>query len=126
MTVPGLDAYENVSQGTSFAAPLVSGYIGLLLSRHPDATFDQLRQVVRSYAVDILDPEGVGSNLVGYDQYTGFGRLRMVIPENLPAPGDIDGDGLLDSLEVSIGTDPLDSDSDERWIDRLPGSRLGR
>ena len=113
VTVPGLDAYENVSQGTSFAAPLVSGYIGLLLSRHPDATFDQLRQVVRSYAVDILDPEGVGSNLVGYDQYTGFGRLRMVIPENLPVPDDIDGDGLSDSLEGSIGSDPLDIDSDD-------------
>ena len=113
VTVPGLDAYENVSQGTSFAAPLVSGYIGLLLSRHPGASFDQIRQVIRSYAVDILDPEGVGSILVGYDQYTGYGRLRMVIPENLPAPGDIDDDGLLDSLEVSIGTDPLDSDSDD-------------
>lgn len=112
VTVPGLDAYENVSQGTSFAAPLVSGYIGLLLSRHPDATFDQLRQVVRSYAVDILDPEGVGSNLIGYDQYTGFGRLRMVIPKNLPLPGDIDGDGLSDDMEMSIGTDQLDSDSD--------------
>jgi subtilisin family serine protease len=111
-TVPGLDAYENVSQGTSFAAPLVSGYIGLLLSQHPGATLEQLRQVVRAYAVDILDPEGVGSNLVGYDQYTGFGRLRMVIPENLPLPGDIDGDGLSDVLEVSIGTDLLDSDSD--------------
>ena len=113
VTVPGLDAYENVSQGTSFAAPLVSGYIGLLLSQHPGATFDQLRQIVRLYAVDILDPEGVGGNLVGYDQYTGFGRLRMVIPVNLPAPGDIDGDGLSDSLEISIGTDRLDSDTDD-------------
>lgn len=112
-TVPGLDAYENVSHGTSFAAPLVSGYIGLLLSQHPDATFEQVRQVIRSYAVDILDPEGVGSNLVGYDQYTGFGRLRMVIPDNLPVPGDIDGDGLSDVLEMTVGTDPLDSDSDD-------------
>jgi subtilisin family serine protease len=111
-TVPGLDAYENVSQGTSFSAPLVSGYIGLLLSQHPGATLGQLRQVIRSYAVDVVDPEGVGSNLVGYDRYTGFGRLRMVIPPNLPAPGDIDGDGLSDSLEMVIGTDPLDIDSD--------------
>lgn len=46
--VPGLDAYENVSQGTSFSAPLVSGYIGLLLSQHPGATLGQLRQAVRS------------------------------------------------------------------------------
>ena len=112
-TEPGLDAYEFVSQGTSFSTPLVSGYIGLLLSQHPGATLEQLRQVLRSYAVDILDPEGVGSNLVGYDQYTGFGRVRMVIPANLPVPGDLDGDGLSDSLEMAIGTDPLDIDSDD-------------
>jgi subtilisin family serine protease len=113
-TKPGLDAYENVSQGTSFSAPLVSGYIGLLLSQHPGATLGQLRQVIRSNAVDILDPEGVGSNLPGYDQYTGFGRVRMVIPLNLPALDglDSDGDGLSDALEVVVGTDPLDVDSD--------------
>jgi subtilisin family serine protease len=114
VTVPGLDAYENVSQGTSFAAPLVSGYIGLLLSRHPGATLGQLREVIRSNAVDILDPEGVGSNLVGYDQYSGFGRLRMVIPVSLPDLGDLDSDsdGLSDALEATVGSDPLDSDSD--------------
>jgi subtilisin family serine protease len=114
VTEPGLDAYEFVSQGTSFSAPLVSGYIGLLLSQHPGATLGQLRQVIRSHAVDILDPEGVGSNLVGYDQYTGFGRLRMVIPANLPALDglDSDGDGLSDAFEMVVGTDPLDVDSD--------------
>jgi subtilisin family serine protease len=111
-TVPGLDAYEFVSQGTSFSAPLVSGYIGLLLSQHPGAALGQLRQVLRSNAVDILDPEGVGGNLVGYDQYTGFGRLRMVIPATLPAL-DSDGDGLTDALETTVGTDPMDSDSDD-------------
>jgi subtilisin family serine protease len=113
-TVPGLDAYENVSQGTSFSAPLVSGYIGLLLSQHPEATLGQLRQVIRSNAVDVLDPEGVGSNLVGYDQYTGFGLMRMVIPETLPDLNvlDSDSDGLPDALESTVGTDPLDIDSD--------------
>jgi subtilisin family serine protease len=114
-TIPGLDVYENVSQGTSFSAPLVSGYIGLLLSQHPGATLGQLREVLQSNAVDILDPEGVGSNLVGYDRYTGFGRLRMVIPASLPDLNglDSDSDGLSDALEAAVGTDPLDIDSDD-------------
>lgn len=64
-TVPGLDAYENVSQGTSFSAPLVSGYIGLLLSQHPGATLGQLRQVVPAIlpATDDLDGNGLSDNL---------------------------------------------------------------
>jgi hypothetical protein len=81
---------------------LVSGYVGLLLSQFPDATLGQIREVIRSNAVDILDPEDVGSNLIGYDQYSGFGRLRMVS----------DGDGLSDTLEEMVGTDPLNSDTD--------------
>lgn len=112
-TVPGLDAYEFVSQGTSFSAPIVSGYIGLLLSQFPDATLDQVREVLRSNAFDILDPEGVGDSLPGYDRYSGFGRIRMVIPANLPSdPDDLDGDGLSNSLETLIGTDPLLADTD--------------
>jgi subtilisin family serine protease len=111
--VPGLDSYEFVSQGTSFSAPLVSGYIGLLLTQFPGATLGQVREVLRSNAFDMLDPEGVGDNLPGYDRYSGFGLMKMVIPTNLPPdPDDLDGDGLSNSLEASIGTDPLLADTD--------------
>jgi subtilisin family serine protease len=82
---PGTDAYGN-SNGTSFSAPLVAGYVGLLLSRFPDATPDEIRQAVRSNAIDLLDPEGTGDNLPGYDFLSGFGRLRMVIPNDLSDP----------------------------------------
>jgi len=56
----------------------------------------------------------MGDNLVGYDQYSGFGRRRMVIPASLPDLNglDSDGDGLSDALEATVGTNPLDSDSD--------------
>ena len=82
---PGTDTYGS-ADGTSFAAPLVSGYVGLILSQNPGATLRQVRQVIRSNALDILDPNGLGQSLVGYDAYSGFGRLRMVVPTLAPEP----------------------------------------
>ena len=52
----------------------------------PMRTLNEIRQVVRSNAIDLLDPEGTGDNLPGYDAFSGFGRLRMVIPNNLSDP----------------------------------------
>jgi subtilisin family serine protease len=63
---PGAAAYAN--DGTSFAAPLVSGYIGLILSQNPGATLKQVRQALRANAVD----------------YSGFGRLRTIVPTLTP------------------------------------------
>jgi subtilisin family serine protease len=80
---PGLDTYGG-GDGTSFATPLVSGYVGLLLSQNPGATLGQIRQAIRSNARDVLDPQGVGASLVGYDAYSGFGRLRMIVPTSTP------------------------------------------
>jgi hypothetical protein len=76
---PGDDTYGQ-ADGTSFSTPLVSGYVGLILSQNPGATLRQVREVLRANAVDVLDPNGVGDSLVGYDGYSGFGRMRMVIP----------------------------------------------
>ena len=80
---PGTDTYA-VADGTSFATPLVSGYVGLILSQNPGATLRQVREVIRTHALDILDPNGTGAGLVGYDAYSGFGRLRMVVPTLTP------------------------------------------
>ncbi len=82
---PGTDTYGG-ADGTSFSTPLVSGYVGLILSHNPGATLGQVRQVIRSNAVDILDPNGVGDFLEGYDAYSGFGRMRMVVPTLTPDP----------------------------------------
>jgi hypothetical protein len=84
---PGLDTYGG-GDGTSFATPLVSGYVGLLLSQNPGATLGQIRQAIRANARDLLDPQGVGASLVGYDAYSGFGRLRMVVPTSTPQPNE--------------------------------------
>jgi subtilisin family serine protease len=73
---PGDDAYTQ-SNGTSFSTPLVAGYVGLILSANPGATLSQVREVVRSNALDLQTPD--------YDPQTGFGRVQMVVPTDLPA-----------------------------------------
>ncbi|MGQ9518632.1 MAG: S8 family serine peptidase [Candidatus Fervidibacter sp.] len=85
---PGMDTYS-ASDGTSFATPLASGYVALILSRMPNATLEQVRAIIRSNALDLIDPNGVGQNLPGYDPYSGFGRVRMVIPFNAPPSFDL-------------------------------------
>ncbi len=85
---PGMDTYS-VADGTSFSTPLVSGYVALLLSRMPNATLEQVRAVIRSNALDLLDPNGAGQNLPGYDAYSGFGRVRMIVPPNEPPSLDL-------------------------------------
>jgi len=69
---PGDDVYLG-GDGTSFAAPLVSGYLGLILSRNPCVTPAQARNILRSNAVDI--------DSTGYDVFTGYGRVNMVVPD---------------------------------------------
>jgi subtilisin family serine protease len=86
---PGTPTYL-VADGTSFSTPLVSGYVALLLSQNPGATLSQIRATLRSNALDLLDPNGAGQNLPGYDVYSGFGRVRMVIPPSGgPGPGPV-------------------------------------
>lgn len=77
---PGADTYS-AADGTSFSTPLVAGYLGLLLSRHPDATLAQLRSMLRSSAVDLAP--------AGYDPQAGFGRLRMTVPATLPGSSNV-------------------------------------
>lgn len=80
---PGDDSYT-AADGTSFSAPLVSGYLGLLLSQNPGLSLGQVRAILRQEALDLLDPNGTGASLPGYDPYSGFGRLRLRVPGDVP------------------------------------------
>jgi subtilisin family serine protease len=77
--MPGTDAYS-MGDGTSFATPLVSGYVGLILSHNPCATPSDVRQVLQSNSFDIGTP--------GYDAETGYGRINMIVPDLGCLPGD--------------------------------------
>jgi subtilisin family serine protease len=60
------DQYVKMS-GTSMATPAVSGLVALLLSKYPNLTAEQVREVLDKSAVDIDAP--------GYDLNTGWGRV---------------------------------------------------
>jgi thermitase len=56
-------------QGTSMACPYVAGTVGLILSRHPDFSKEEVRAILRATADDI-GAEGV-------DEYAGYGRVNI-------------------------------------------------
>ncbi|HYP24189.1 MAG TPA: S8 family serine peptidase [Actinomycetota bacterium] len=58
-----------IVDGTSFAAPHVSGLAALLWSRHPDWTPAQVRARIEQSAID-LGPEG-------HDPWYGYGRIDL-------------------------------------------------
>ncbi|MBN1587029.1 MAG: S8 family serine peptidase [Candidatus Omnitrophica bacterium] len=61
--------------GTSMAAPHVAGVAGLILSRRPQLSAQEVRQILRSSAADLNDPLGEGGNLPGFDLWSGYGVL---------------------------------------------------
>ncbi len=83
-TLPG-NHYE-AWNGTSMSSPHVAGLVGLLLSRNPDLTGEQVRQMLAATAQDL------GAS--GRDAYFGYGRINVLsaltlTPDdtgNYPAP----------------------------------------
>ena len=65
--VLGVDRAYYRGSGTSFAAPIVSGTLSLLLSRFPASTTEQALRMMLQSARDIETP--------GVDNYTGFGLI---------------------------------------------------
>lgn len=55
--------------GTSFAAPMVAGLAGLILSLQPELGPDEVRRIIERSAVDLGEP--------GWDKYYGWGRIDM-------------------------------------------------
>ena len=59
--------------GTSQAAPHVAGVISLLLSVNPFLTVSQIRIILQQSSADLV---GDSFDIVGWDQYYGFGRIN--------------------------------------------------
>jgi hypothetical protein len=63
-----LDQSTIIKNGTSFAAPHVSGVIALMLSANPNLIPDRIREIIRVTATDLFTSE--------WDQYTGYGLVN--------------------------------------------------
>jgi serine protease len=77
--VPVLDLSSGytTSSGTSFAAPLVSGVVALMLAANPSLTNDQVRQILHDTA-DKIGPYNYNWNvgMPGHSQEVGYGRVN--------------------------------------------------
>ncbi len=116
--------------GTSASSPHVAGAVGLLIAQNPGFTQAQIKYLLTSTSKDV--------NTVGYDYRTGSGRISLDAdgdgfnhdkdncpliynPDQKDTDGDglgdvcdpdADNDGLSNSFEASIGTNPLLKDTD--------------
>jgi bacillopeptidase F len=80
----GMPVYVLV-EGTSFAAPHVSGAIALMRGAAPFASVDEIERALTATAHDL----GVS----GPDQDVGYGLIDVAAAFDVLPPGDLDGDG---------------------------------
>ena len=86
VVAPGVDiystylggGYETLS-GTSMATPMVSGVVALMLSKNPNLTPAEVRQILHDTALDL------GAS--GWDQYYGYGRVQADAAVNAVSGG---------------------------------------
>ncbi len=85
----GEDTYEATPGGTSFTAPLVSGFAGLAYSRHYGLTYQEFREAIRQTA---YQPAGWPDPFADYDDKYGYGSLDAyaallyIDPAAIPEP----------------------------------------
>ncbi len=126
LCAPGYDVALTVApgwyltgNGTSFAAPYVTGTIGLMLSMRPCLTQDEVLQILQQTAVDVY-----AVNYSDYQGLLGAGRLdagaaleyvsNMTPCEELPTTPTVVGTGV-GVLSVNNGVAPLQPHESENF-----------
>jgi formylglycine-generating enzyme required for sulfatase activity len=110
--------YEPV-QGTSFASPLAAGVAALMLSKNPNLTAQQVRNIMRS-TCDKVDTVPYPD---GRNDYYGYGRINakkaldatesIAVPKSLPADLEVVASALYPST-TTTGLAPGSKEAQER------------
>jgi subtilisin family serine protease len=66
-----------LADGTSMAAPCVTGCAAALLSVESGLSAERLNEILVASCVDILDPYGSGGYFPGWDKYSGYGQVNL-------------------------------------------------
>ncbi len=79
----GDDGLYYLADGTSMAAPMVAGAAALLRAFRPDLALDELEEILRMGADDLIDPLGNGDSLIGPDTVCGYGYMNVAASYDL-------------------------------------------
>jgi subtilisin family serine protease len=94
-----IDADLNGGDGTSYASPHVAGIAALMLSKNPTLTPIEVRNILRSTAVDITP----GVYGFGFDEFTGHGLVNAAAAVGgVPPRADINHDGVVNASDLAM------------------------
>lgn len=71
------DSLYYIADGTSMAAPFVTGVIADILTVSPGLCFKDIYKILQKSAKDLIDPNGNGYFYPGWDIYSGYGRIDL-------------------------------------------------
>ncbi len=83
----GDDSLYYLSDGTSMSTPVVVGEAALLWGFRSDLNLDQVEDMIRMGAVDLIDPLDTGDVLIGPDTISGYGYIDVAGSYNLLVNG---------------------------------------
>jgi subtilisin family serine protease len=95
------DQYTRCFGGTSAAAPIVAGVMGLILSKNPGLTRDEVYTIVRQSA-EKIDPSGC-AYASGFSEKCGWGRVNAAAALEATPAATTPGGGT--SSEASVDTE---------------------
>ena len=99
-----IEDHYYLADGSSMSAPMVVGAVAEILSYSSGLSSDSVRAILRMSATDIIDPYNDGSQYIGKDNFSGWGRVDVkaaldlvggrLAKINLPGPGTLFDGGL--------------------------------